>query len=378
MRSGKHMVLTLLFIFCISIIFPPVASAQEKAMTSLDLQAALTMAFEKNSDFRQADLSVDLAQVQQDKAAESVTFVPTGGLVYPAYQSVMNAYQQAEIGLKSAKKNRDATKESISQTVISDYCAVLKNYNTMENARISLQDLKDQKYLCSLSKTLGMMSDYDYNNLTVSIKQAEEAYKAAQSNYDGSMAALGVILGQSQGWQAELTSRPIINKYERDSLDIEISRGTSESKLVWTQAASLAVEQSKQSWILPNVTTKVSKINLEMSEIQYEQAKRSVRTSIEQLYYSINSSEGQIEAAETAYQSAQSTLKNNQLKYDLGLISKRSLNGGDSLSSAQTAEHKAGVTLENAKLDLVNMKAQFAYLTGQTVYAAKDWKSIVK
>ena len=374
MRSNKHLALALVFIFCLSFIFPAAAGAEETTKTTLGLQEALDSAYENSADIRLAELSVQSAQNSFDDAAKVVYYIPGGGIVEPAEQQLVNNYQQAIISLHLAQKSQDAAKDSVYESVIIAYCTAVKNYNSMENANLALQDLQAQKKISSLANLVGTVSNYDYTQMDTSIKQAEETYQSAKSSYDGSIASLRALLGKSDDWQPDLTTRAVIIKYDRDSLDTEINRGTSESTLVYTKKALLDIENSKKYWTLVNEDTKVKQINLEEASINYDQARLSARTNIEQLYYGIDTLEGQIEAAELAYQSAQDNLKNCQLKYDLGMIAQRSLtSGGESLASAQLTAEKAKVSVENAKIDLASEKAQFAYLTGQTVYDEKDW-----
>lgn len=375
MRLSRRLPIFVVILSMLGCMFPAVAGASQTDISSLSIQDALNMAYKDNPDLRKAELSVEKAQLQCDDAAESVTWIPTGGLVLPAYQQVMNGYQQAQIGLSTAKKTRDTQKESISKDVIAAYTAILKSKNNLDTLKINLEDAKNQKRIQSLAKEVGLCSDYDYSKASSSIEQLEKSYNAAQQSYQGSIASLAALLGKDEAWKPDLSSKVLIASYPRNELSVEISRGTSESTLVWTQKALLDIEKSKESWVLPNLSSDMQNINLSTAEIDYEQAKRSARTSIEQLYYNIDATEGQLQAYVIANAQAQKDLQIAQLKYDLGLLPATSMTGGESLASAKASAQKAQISLDNARADLVNLKAQFAYLTGQTVYDEKDWSS---
>lgn len=378
MRFSKKIALMVVLILAVSIISPTIAWAEEKQQSTLNLQEALDIAQNNDLDYRKSNLLLDAAQINLDLSGKSVQNIPRDGLVMPAYQQVVSTYQQNLINLEKSKKNKADEAERISNEVITAYSNVLKSKNSMENALLALQDLKEQKKISSLSKAIGMMSNYDYSKLETGIKQAEENYHSAQVGYQNAMAFLRELLGVSKDWQAELITKPVIGKYDRNSLDIEISRGIDDSVALWVARATVNNEQIKQRWANEDSSYEVNelkKINLNTAEINFEQTKRSIQTRIEQLYYTLDTLEGQIEAAELAYETAQDTLKNSQLKYDLGLIPQYSASAGsESIAAAQLAAQKARINMENARLDLVAKKAEFAYLTGKTVYEPKDWE----
>lgn len=361
--------------FFLVMVLTPTAFAKDGIeVDTLTIQNALDIAYKNNPDLRKAGLEIEKAQILRDDAAKAVTWIPTGGLINPAYQQIFNGYQQAEIGLSTAKKAETSEKDRITQEVISTYTNVLKSYNTMEGMKISLEDLQHQKRVAGMSKGLGLMADIDYEKLDAGIKKAEEGYKATNAGYESSLANLRYLLGQNPNWNPVLTSRAILETYPRNELSIELSRGTSESILVWTSKALLDIEKSQEHWVLPNVSSDMRYINLHKAEINYEQAKRDAKAIIEGLYYGIDTIEGQIQAAEVAYITALKDLQVAELRYDVGMIPRYSaMPGVQTLSSAMVEAENARLELENLKADLAEMKANFAFLTGQTVYNAEDW-----
>ncbi len=369
----KYIRFTIVMSLCMVLLFPSFAYAGEKAVHTITLEDTLQIAYSNNPDLRKADLEVEKAQILRDDTREMIDWIPTGGLIYPETQQVFNAYQQAEIGLTTAKKAQASEKDRITQEVITAYTKVLKDFNTMESTRLTLEDLEHQKRIAGMSMGLGLISEMDYQQLESGIKQAEAGYKAAQAAYEGSMASLRYLLGQNASWNPVLSSRAILDTYSRNELSVELSRGTSESILVWTQKALLDIEESKKTWVLPNTSSDMKKVDLHMAEINYEQAKRDVKATIEGLYHGIDAIEGQIQAAESALATAQKELEIAQLKYDIGAIPRYSMTGTDSLSAAEVAAETARMDLENLKADLAQMKAQFAYLTGQEPYDPNDW-----
>ena len=371
----KKLTPMLLVAFMILAITPNIALAQESD-TSLTLEQALDIAYKSNPDLRQADLEIDKAQIQRDDAAELVTSIPIGGIISLTGQEVYNGFQKAEIALEGAKRNKTTEKERLASDVINAYTAVLKNYNTMETARLTIEDLRQQLSTSYIAQETGVISSFDVKSFESAIKQAEDEYKGAQSQYESSISSLRTVVGKDQWWKPVLTSRAVLKEYSRENLDTELSRGISQSVNVWQSQELLDIEKSQEGWVIPNLSTDMRNINLDMAETTHEQAKLKTMGAIEQLYYGIDATEGQIAAAEAAYEQAQRDLEIAQLKYDVGLIPKYSMagaSGSSSLAAVTLAAQKAQYNLDSLQAGLAGMKAQFAYLTGQTVYDAGDW-----
>lgn len=371
----KHLCRSLIIVLFIMFLFPASAFADQDSAATVTLDQALQIAHKYNPDLRIAEMAVEKAQINRDDALENIDVIPVGGLVSPSYQAVVNGYQQAEIALSTAKMTAETQKEVVDQEVISTYAAAVKSYNVLESSRLTLKNVQDQKSIAAMNHSLGLMSDLAYEAFNTSVKQVEEGYAAEQMAYESAMASLRYLLGQSTGWNPALSSRAILTTYSRQELSVELSRGTSQSIQVYAKKALLDIELTKQDWILPNTDEDLERIALNTAELNYEQANRDVRSSIEQSYYGIDALEGQIQVAENTYHLAQTDLVVAKLKYEIGMIPKYSMSSSaESLSAAELAEQKARLSLENLKADLAKLKAAFALLTGQTVYDPADWQ----
>lgn len=371
MRSIRCIVSILVLAFFMAVFLPLNVYAEE----ALTIDDALAKTYKGNPDLRRIDLEVEKAQIMRDDAAEAVFYIPTGGMVYPEVQQVVNMYQQAEIQLNTLKKQQKSEKDRITKEVIAAYADAVKKYNTSEAARMMLEQAREKQRISSVMLGAGLIAPFDHDQGKTGVKQLEEAYNAAKKAYEGSLANLAALLGESQGWQPKLVSRPVIENYPRHELSMEISRGLDESILVWSRKALLDIEESKQNWFLPNEKSSVTRIKYETAGIDYEKAKRDARAMIENLYYTIDTMEGQIKAAQIAYEQAEKAYKMTKIKYELGLVTRvgAGMNSED-LLTAETNFNKARLDLENLKSDLARIKAEYAYLTGQEVYSREDWK----
>jgi hypothetical protein len=106
-----------------------------------------------------------------------------------------------------------------------------------------------------------MISSYDWQTIERGLKQAEEGVKAAEATYRSSCLALNALMGQSKDKTYELVNRPSqVEQIHKNSLDQEYSRATNDAVLVWRAEQMLAIEQSKQPWVLPNVSSDLSRV----------------------------------------------------------------------------------------------------------------------
>lgn len=378
MNIKKYITVVTVLIFSICFIMPSSVLAGEGELEPLTIEDALQTAYKNNPDLRKADLEVEKAQIQRDDAADMIDYsIPSGNyLVIPKVQQLINGYQQADINLNAKKKARNQAKDGTAQAVVDAYNDAVKAYNQMETVRLMLEDMQQQMKARSAAKAVGLMADFDYEKAKTGMKELEESYKAAQSSYEGKIAALRSLLGESRDWQPQLSSRAVITDYERDDLALELSHGLSNAVQVWSSEAKLDVEKSMEDWIIPGISSDMQHINTGLAEADYEKSKRDAKAMIEQLYYGLDALEGQIDAAEVAYGTAQRDLELAELKYEVGMISLTSIMPGtENLSSARLEAEKKRLELENLKADLAATKSKFALLTGQAVYENEDWNS---
>ena len=354
---------------------PGVAAAEEENVREeLSIQAALKMALSNNPDFRLAELAVRKAELQMEDIIDLVDYFPTYGRVTTEYSQVLNAYYQADIGLKTAQRARLASKDQIAAEVIAAYAEALMNDNQVQSMQRTLANTQDLHKVSNVANRVGFISTYDYDSSTTGLKQVEEGLRASQLAYEGSIANLRTLLGQHPDWTPVLTSEALITEYARGELSNEIIVGASESVLVWTKEALLDIEKNQEFWFVPGLTREMQEVNLDTAELSYADAKRTARLTIEQMFYGIDTLEGQIDMAELVYKKALKDEEVAQLKYDLGLIPRVSLvPGADNLESAVLATSQAATNLSNLKLQLAGLKAQYAFLTGREVFDEADW-----
>lgn len=349
------------------------AQAQESILT---LENAIEMAYKSNPDLRKAEFQLDKAQYVRDELAKNISLPNPNGImvVYPAVQQAINSFEQAEVNLRTAKKMTEAEQQKLEKDVTVAYSNCLKSKAQLDLAKKTLANVQQQDWIASLARANGLMSDFERQRSYSSRKQLEEKIKVAEAQYAASMAELARLVGKSSDWQANLVSRPVIRNYQRNELWLELGRGVSESVLTLAAKNALDVEKTKEYFPITRTDAYMWNLQYNLAELNYEQANRDARTTIEKLYYQIDWLEKLVATGELKLAQADKDLEVAKLKYDIGMIPKYSL-VDSSLSGAELAKDNALSELEGYQNDLIQAKAQYAYLTGQTVYDAADWSN---
>lgn len=353
---------------------PLVAKA---AVEELSIADAVAIATSKNPEVTSLKLQVDRANILRDDAADLVTFFsPDQLLVNPEGQMIVNSYEQLTIQLKTLKKQLESEQGRVEKDVVNAYTAALMAANDMEATKLTLAEMDQQKKLFDLAQGLGMVSTFDHNTLLRKVEQLEDGLKIQEKQYAASIATLRALLNQSSDWDPVLTSQPVLREYPRQSLATEFTRAADQSVLMLGAQTARDLEQIKVYWpSFDGQDAYMDQIQRNVKDLEYEKTKRDTYATVEQLYHGMDALEMQIGLSQKQLEEKQRDLGLKQLRYDLGMIPLRSMQpGAETLESAQNAVTKAQLELKSLQAGLAANKANYAYLTGQTVYSKTDWQ----
>ncbi|MGE5458966.1 MAG: TolC family protein [Methanobacterium sp.] len=344
---------------------------------TLSLTEALDIAYKCNPGLRQAELELDRAEILLDQAANAAVFTETGDLIVgDTTRAFVSSYEQANVNYKTKKKASESEKLSMEKEVVTAYAAAVKSYNQLQISRLTLQDFEAQNKLNMVATVQGLLSNMDLRTSKRSLQQINNSLTATEMSYEASLATLRNLLNQNESWEPVLTSRPTLGNYERNEMWLELSRAADQSVLQMQAKAMLELEQIKKFWSIDGGLddSYLNQINLNLKELDYEQAQRDTRATIEQLYQAIDILVQQIVIKEDTLAQNEQDLAIAKLKFENGLIPYRSLRTGElSLCSAELAVTKTRLELESLRSDLAQQRANFGYLTGQLVYSRNDW-----
>ena len=363
-----------IIVLAVALLAPTAAYAEEE---TLSIDAAVELARAKNPQVTSLKLQVDRANIQRDDVADAVTFLSTGQLlVNPDGQMLVNNYEQLTIQLKSLKKQLDSEQGRVEKEVVSAYTGAVIAANDMKATRLTMDEMKQQARLYDLGRGIGMVSQYDHNTFLRKMEQLEDKLDMQEKQYDSSIASLRGLLHKGTEWKPVLTSQPVITKYPRQSLATEFVRATGQSVLVMGAQTAVELERIKVYW--PHFVGKeayMDEIQRNVKELDYEKTKRDMYSTVEELYLGMDALEIQIGLSQKLLEEKQREFQLKELKYELGLIPLRSMQPGvETLETAQNEVTRAQIDYNSLQAKLAANKANYGYITGQTVYSKLDWK----
>lgn len=363
-----------IIILTVALSAPAAAYAEEE---TLSIDAAVELAQAKNPQVTSLKLQVDRANILRDDAADLVTFFSPGNLlVSPDGQMLVNNYEQLTIQLKSLKKQLDSEQRRVEKEIVSAYTGAVIAANDMKATRLTMDEMKQQARLYDLGRGIGMVSRYDHNTFQRKMEQLEDKLDMQEKQYDSSIASLRGLLHKGTEWKPVLTSQPVITNYPRQSLATEFVRATGQSVLVMGAETAVELERIKVYW--PSFVGQdayMDEIQRNVKELDYEKTKRDMYSTVEGLYLGMDALEIQIGLSQKLLEEKQRELQLKELKYELGLIPLRSMvPGAETLETAQNEVTRAQIDYNNLQAKLAANKANYGYITGQTVYSKLDWK----
>lgn len=370
----RRYLVSFIIVLAVALLAPAAAYAEAE---SLSIDTAVELAQAKNPQVTSLKLQVDRANILRDDAADAVTFFsPKQLLVNPDGQMLVNNYEQLTIQLKTLKKQLEAEQRRVEKEVVNAYAGAVIAANDMKATRLTMEEMKQQACLYDLGQNIGVVSLYDHNTVLRGMEQLEDKLAMQEKQYDTSIAALRGLLHKGTEWEPVLTSQPVITKYPRQSLATEFIRATEQSALILGAQTAVELERIKVYW--PQFIGKdayMDEIQRNVKELEYEKTKRDMRSTVEQLYWGMDALEAQIGLSQKLLEEKQRELNLKELKYELGLIPLRSmLPRAETLETARNDVTRAQIDYNSLQAKLAANKANYGYITGQTVYSKLDWK----
>ncbi|MGE5423651.1 MAG: stalk domain-containing protein [Ignavibacteriales bacterium] len=371
-RAHTYVSKIILALYFLTMVWIPVPVKAAQA-SDLTVSQSVEWALKSDPDIKSMALTVEKAQKARDDAADLVHFIPISGPVDTQTQTIFLGYKQAENALGAAKKSEKLLPQQITKEIIASYLGILKTQNSIDLQKLNLAKLEKQIAASQVAKANGMVSDNDWQTLQNGLVQAKEGLKTAEASLVSSRMAFNTAVGKDKDAGFTLISIPIVESIEKGSLDEEQNRALAASVAVWQAEQNLDLEHVKENWTMLGVDSTNRRIALDQAVINVDNAKQTVKTSIETLYYGIVAMESQMTSAMQAYEQTKADLKTAETKYQLGMIPLISTTGTGDLTSARVNAETKRVALENLKADLTSSKATLYLSTGRTVFDAKDW-----
>ena len=329
------------------------AQTQETKVYTLSLEDAIKMAREKDPAFISADVKIADAERQLKQARtnkkdlEGIPIKISQGLTSFALQ---RGYfiKQAEIGVESAKMEKDKAIANSAYSVTQQYYGVKLSERVLQSAKNGLEMAESNLETIKMQFSLGLVAELDVNNAKLAVKKAQAAFNKYERSLDLARKALAVKLFiDEEDFLLNLTDDIEYTEFETQ-LDNDIQKAMENRYDVFMleSALSQAEFMADIADLYGISSAEYSSANQAkvQSEVTCQNSKKMIGVSITSSYNSILDAKDALDVAEAALALKRQEYNIASIEHQLGLMTNIQLTG---VMNGVTA---AEIELENAKL----------------------------
>jgi len=353
-------------LFVLLVLFTVVPSSQAKEYTAeLTMEQAYQMALANSKDIKQINYQIARAQEVRDSIAGKAQSIASGA-ASPA-PALISGLVAADIGLGMTNKQKKIMEDQIKFNVMNKYMAVVTAKQNMDYAEKNMEFVNLQRYISSLSHEIGTVSDYEWNKAQNGYEAAKIGVENANVELEKAYLELNALIGLQPKDRPVLIDKPVFQAVTEDiDADHTISRIVSEDPTVWLKEQNVDLSEvqltlynwsdpTREPWTAKQIDVDLAKLSAVQLREQLTDSLYSTLKSLEQLEYSYSMKQREVISAQDEY-------KVQQLKYELGMISKLEF-------------QQAQLTLERVQNELNNLTWQhellkYSFYNPWTAYTA--------
>ena len=305
-------------------------------LKQITLREAIKIAA-KNSDKVKIQKEVaDRAWDQRERAADNVTFIPTGGYA-PQAEAAYSGLLQADLNYHIQRKEIEDQTDQVVLGVYQKYLQI-KNLEKKHTALSkALEEMEWNKNIARVQLSVGLMAAPTMIGVDAGLQQAQSGLASVQDELNKAHVELNNYLGLDPEEKVALTDPIPYEPLVVDDLNWDTEKAVSNSIDVWQALQAVTIERKDLSFLSKDY--KVEGHDVEIAEMNVAQAKDELRKQVRLLYHDINTLEESVKAAEQGIQSAQESLRVKKIEHEIGLAGK-----GEVISAEKTfAEAEKGL-----------------------------------
>lgn len=367
-------------IVCVSLAFSPavisyargeVAVAESNAQQTseiktykLSLEDAINMAREKDPAFMSADVKIKDAERQHaqsktnKKDMEGIPIKVSQGLTSFALQRGYYV-KQAEIGVESAKKEKEQLVASSAYSITQQYYGVKLSERILESAKDGLSMATENLTALEMQYSLGLVAENDVNNAKLAVKQAQAACDKYERNLSLAKKSLGAALYiDEEDFELNLTDDIEYEEFTADiKADVNKAMETRYDVFMLESALSQAEFLADIADLYGGTSAEYSSAKAAMiqSSVNCSYSKKMIGISINSSYNAILDAKDSLIIAGDSLAIKQQDYNVAKIQYELGLITNTQLTA---IMNNVTA---AQIELDNAKLTYKLAVAKYGY-----------------
>lgn len=334
------------------------AYAQESGVRELSLKESITIALEKNLDFRMTNQNTRLRQVEYEEA-QANNLLQT---------SIVNL-KNAEFAFKQAQNTLEEQRKQLIFQVMDAYFQVLRAQRKVEIEKMSMEEVEENLEIVNNKFSLGDANEIDVMEAENTLSSAKLARMQATDDLTVSRMDFNKVLGLSLEFPCELTDTFSVEPL-RVSLEESVQKALQNRYEV--KKAKDDAELARIRWELtqneytPELKKKQEKIQLDNAGLNLEDTKQEITLEINRLFRDLEEMEANIHIAGTREEIEEKTYCIAQKQYKAGLISTTEL------LDAQIDLTQAQIDATDAVFDYNLAKRKFLKAVGEELEYHQD------
>ncbi|MTI83609.1 MAG: TolC family protein [Firmicutes bacterium] len=299
-----------------------VVVAKEPATPELALQEAVERALGLSKTLKIADTQKDKAWEQRSESQDAVNYTPVG-MVNPEIESAYATLLQSELNYQTKRKSYLKLQDDIKEEVVDKYYSVSSASVALDDAQKAFAQAEWEKRTSQLKLNEGTVAPVAMTAKNAAYEGAQGTLIEAQQNLNKAYVELNALVGFWPEDRPQLATDIEYTPIDVVSLNSEVNRAVNKSTDVWSALQKITIERQDLRMTLQPY--EIEKMEVEIAELNANQAKDELEKEFLLLYHDIVSLEGGIKAAQENISAAKEALRVAQVQFDVGMAIKGDL-----------------------------------------------------
>lgn len=283
---------------------------------------AVALAISNSNSVKSQQAALQSQNNSLEDAAGDIDFVPAPNGSNNAANAAFNNYSQAQINYSISRTNLSTLKESLAYQVKNSYNGVINAIESKRIADLNVADAEWKLRIAQAKRANEMASDYDVTQAQNTLDQQNAAQQVAVKTLDDAYRALNALIGYKADQKYNVTDVPTFAVLN-DNVDVHVGQVQSDSPTVWKAERGIEQAQLNVDYFnftgKPNKSYDNAKINVEMTKISSQEAKKQLGDAVRQIYDQIKKLETQYTQLQASIMSVQTALDVVKKRFSLGM-----------------------------------------------------------
>jgi outer membrane protein TolC len=320
----------------------------DNSTQQLTLAQAMALATTNSHTLENDQASIDRAGLVRDQASTNVKFAPSDGSNAQANQAFTNL-QQDTINQQNANKTLQKDQDALAYQVQQAYYAIFQAQKAKVVDDLALQNADEQKQLENVKYNYGTASQFDVSSAEDNFSKAQATAQADAKTIADAYQKFNQLVGLQADARPQLVDQPSYSPLGNVDLDSHVSAMIESSPTIYLKNQQINLAQLGLDLYVFNSGNpdpyKAKEIDVQTAQNIAASAQDQLAQSVRTLYYTMKQTEDQYVQTQASLNSAEQTLKQDEIKYD----------AGTQIKSVLTADQLA---VEQLKLKLYNLVVQ--------------------